>query len=791
MVFIPLYPNAQVKKWSNNSGTGIWTTAANWIPSGVPVSTDDVILDNTYVSGSYVLDLPQGITTIRSLGISPLQGQMIRLRLPSTNTNQPGFSITATSGDVLKIDSGGIFENSSGVSSSPSILIPATVRINNGGRYIHNNISTASAIVNNLSLVAGTELGIMEYAQGASNSLLSSGVTYNSLELSTTSNKTFNFSGNNSTIIRGNMIINNGVTLNALKNGNILVSGDLNLNGSFDFSPPSGGITERSLIFSGTNQYFTGNGNFTQGNNFRNVKVNTGSTLTLLRNVTLTNAVDSFIVDTAAILRMGNFILYGGGKFILFPRSTLSIGSQYGINNIGNNTGNIQTLGSRTFDSLSSYEYTGIGIQNTGNGLPGSVKKLIINKQDLSSCILTKNVQVNDTMSLQKGFLVSTHNAILQMTDTTKIASPESALNLLFTLPSIGHEKSFINGPVAWKINSTTAKWFPVGKVSGSDTLFAPVKLSKFNSTPVIDTVEYFHSSPTDENNVEYPPLDHISKLEYWSIHGSTTGSNNSDTVTLSWRTQSRVGNGIPVDWPTALNDLTISHYFDDDGNGPDPLRWNIEGSAPAFNTNGNTNNGLITGVIPVDLSSDFTLATKSPYNILPLNLRSFYATIQQPFIEIAWTTKDELNIAEYVIEKSLDGSNFHDIGSLPSEQSATVHNYIYYDPDPGNRWVYYRLKIRDLFSRVYLSSIIHIWSPKKGHILLYPNPAKNEIFISRADTSSIFHVEIVNSVGQIIINKIMTHPIERINIEYLRKGIYGIRFHSLPSTETQVFLKQ
>ena len=798
-IFIPfailhLYVEAQTKKWSNSSGNSLWNNALNWIPVGIPLSSDDVIFDNAYFYGSYVVDLPPGTTAtiIHTLTLSPNANNSIRLRLPITNTSQPGFVLSGTTGDVMQINKGGIFENSSGAPSSPSITISGSVRINNGGRYFHNTISTASSIVNHLSLVSGTESGVIEYGQVSSNSLLSSGVTYNSIELSTTSNKVFSFSGNSPTAIRGYFMIDSGVTFSSLKVGDLYIAGDLMIHGSFDLTPPTFGNAERSLIFNGSlNQNISGSGVFSQGINFRNLIVGRGAMVTLLRSLSVNNAADSIIIDTFSTIRMGTYIISGLSKFIGSPLATLSIGSSNGINAIGNNSGNIQTLGSRYFDTSGIYEYYSTGNQITGTGLPVVVKKLIINKADFSSVSLTNPVIITDTVSLQKGYISTTRTALLKLRDSTKIISPPSIFNSLLSLTNIGYEKSFINGPMMISVSSQSGKWFPVGKVVGIDTLFAPVKLNKFNNIPTIDTVEYNFGAHFDAANIASPPLDHISKIEYWDIHCNSDNTDCADTITLSWSNQSKVGNGNPSYSATALNDLTIAHYFDDDGPGPNPKRWNIDGGSAYFFTAGNVVNGMIRTLIPVSTSAAFTLGTKSPYNILPVHLIDFDGANRSTNNYIYWITDQDLTIQKYDIEKSNNGIDFYNIGSTNSRFSSTLTKYEYFDHSLIGSCSYYRLKIIDTHHHYYYSKTIILRNETRWRMEIYPNPVNQVLYVYLRVPSSTSSIEIVNMLGKVIRRQHVTQVVEKINIENLSTGMYSLRLTIQDQTFSQNFIKR
>ncbi|HSZ87428.1 MAG TPA: hypothetical protein VK787_15450 [Puia sp.] len=58
------------------------------------------------------------------------------------------------SGDALILNSGALLMNSTGVvSGGVGLAITNTFRINNGGRYVHNNVQANVSIVSQLSAV--------------------------------------------------------------------------------------------------------------------------------------------------------------------------------------------------------------------------------------------------------------------------------------------------------------------------------------------------------------------------------------------------------------------------------------------------------------------------------------------------------------------------------------------------------------------------------------------------------------------------------------------------------------
>ncbi|MCU0386937.1 MAG: hypothetical protein MUE38_12995 [Flavihumibacter sp.] len=132
------------KKWTGNGNTTYWNNPLNWEGETVPDSMDQVLLDNSFLAGSYEVILPDTGVVVQSLEISPTGTSFIRILLPVTNTvtsssGAPlprGFSTMGT-GYTLLLRKNAAFLNASGSSSGYAIRISDSIRIENGARYIH------------------------------------------------------------------------------------------------------------------------------------------------------------------------------------------------------------------------------------------------------------------------------------------------------------------------------------------------------------------------------------------------------------------------------------------------------------------------------------------------------------------------------------------------------------------------------------------------------------------------------------------------------------------------------
>lgn len=223
------------KKWSGDATTSNWTDADNWSPAGTPGVSDHVVLDNSIVTNDYTVDLPDGSagTEIATLHITPEAGKAITLHLPAGNTANPGLRISGP-GDALVIDEGGVFRNATGASVGSGFELTgggAHIRINNGGRYIHQTTRAhATAIVAKLSTATGTEHGVFEFdvPGAAAFSPSTSNRTYGTLVLSalTAGNRTYSMSGMSPLTVRGGLIIGDHVSLQSDMSGEMVVEGD-------------------------------------------------------------------------------------------------------------------------------------------------------------------------------------------------------------------------------------------------------------------------------------------------------------------------------------------------------------------------------------------------------------------------------------------------------------------------------------------------------------------------------------------------------------------------------------
>ena len=148
--------------------------------------------------------------------------------------------------------------------------------------------------------------------------------------------------------------------------------------------------------------------------------------------------------------------------------------------------------------------------------------------------------------------------------------------------------------------------------------------------------------------------------------------------------------------------------------------------------------------------------------SVVPVTFSNFTVGINDIIPVINWSTENELNTKYFVVEKSLDGFFFTEIGRLDaSGNSNTSRNYSYNDRESPvlNTPVYYRIAAVDFDNTKNYTSIKSITLKWAGNYIKYiiPNPAKAgnlvEIMLV-SERSCIADVRIVSYKGQILLNK-------------------------------------
>lgn len=177
-----------------------------------------------------------------------------------------------------------------------------------------------------------------------------------------------------------------------------------------------------------------------------------------------------------------------------------------------------------------------------------------------------------------------------------------------------------------------------------------------------------------------------------------------------------------------------------------------------------------------------FTSNCGAACSSLPIKLISFNAESIKDFNLLKWSTSTEINNDYFVIEVSTNMNDFIDIAHVNGAGNSNVElNYQFKDYSPLTDIMYYRLRQVDFDGKWSYSNIVAVKKINEGDVSIYPNPAKESLFIDVNsiidETYTINYINILGSVRKESIEIIEgTKTYQTNEFKNLTPGIYFIQ---------------
>jgi hypothetical protein len=117
---------------------------------------------------------------------------------------------------------------------------------------------------------------------------------------------------------------------------------------------------------------------------------------------------------------------------------------------------------------------------------------------------------------------------------------------------------------------------------------------------------------------------------------------------------------------------------------------------------------------------------------VVPVSLFSFKGMLSGDKVELTWITATEQNSKGFAVERSYNGTNFAEIGFVPSAgNSNTQRVYNYSDKDIARENNYYRLRQVDNDDKFEYSRVVLVKNPMRSYVFkVLNNPFNNYIDI-------------------------------------------------------------
>ncbi|MBK7666149.1 MAG: T9SS type A sorting domain-containing protein [Sphingobacteriaceae bacterium] len=186
---------------------------------------------------------------------------------------------------------------------------------------------------------------------------------------------------------------------------------------------------------------------------------------------------------------------------------------------------------------------------------------------------------------------------------------------------------------------------------------------------------------------------------------------------------------------------------------------------------------------------------------VLPVDLIYFKGwNIEKGINELEWFVAQEVNFDYYIVQRSLDGSYFTDIGQIKgSPSSKNEKTYNFYDKSYLQTLNYYRLKLVDKDGTYRYSDLIAVNTDKTNKFKvnkIFPNPTSSQLYMSvDAPTDTEVEYQVLDISGRVVAeNKqavSMGTTLLNVNLESLSEGIYYMRFVCGNETKVEKFSVQ
>lgn len=449
---------------------------------------------------------------------------------------------------------------------------------------------------------------------------------------------------------------------------------------------------------------------------------------------------------------------------------TIDANKTFDITSISGSAGNTKMMtitstsdGSSSFSNSGTFTprsgrvvFAGTSTQSVGGSSTTSFYDLKIN--NVSGVILSKAVNVTDSLLMTSGVLTTTSTNILTCTSSA--------------FANIGSSTSYVDGPMVHTLASASAKalYFPVGK-SGDyrPTILTPTHSS---ASSVTYRCEVVNSAAAALAYTLPGSLSSVSYMRYWLFTRAAVANFTSATIQLYYGSNDNI---------TDSSSLRVAQ-----GNG---AVWANHGGTGTAN-----GTGSITSSSFAFFNTVFTLGNAAGSGSLPVNLISFSAKNISGRTSLDWTTSSEINNDYFSVERSPDGINFSEIDRIRGAgNSTTLKEYHADDPDPLHGISYYRLRQTDFDGTTNYSLIRKVlFDDRTGHVyVLSEGASKGELnMLFSGMKNQRVNISLLGISGSIIrsSNVLLSTDYENIDLEIppLPPAVYLLHFESPAFTETK-----
>lgn len=270
-----------------------------------------------------------------------------------------------------------------------------------------------------------------------------------------------------------------------------------------------------------------------------------------------------------------------------------------------------------------------------------------------------------------------------------------------------------------------------------------------------------------------------INNIAVYGIH-SNIDTDCPTQFTVDWSTTiNTINSGVPPIPPAVFSLITPPP-----GAIPHDIFWNTY--EPAFSAP------------PVNKNLYNWMIQYSRNIALPITLKNFSAEFRDKRTMLEWTTSNENNAKEFVVERAGKNLQFSGIGRLAaSAMSNTDKNYTYVDAQPLQGINYYRLRLINLDNTSQYFEIRKVLAANDDKlVMLSANPLRNDIrFGIVLRTRDHLNISITDLNGRAVFKSSSTYPagMQEITLptSTLPSGTYFLQVRGATFTQTKKIVRQ
>jgi hypothetical protein len=226
----------------------------------------------------------------------------------------------------------------------------------------------------------------------------------------------------------------------------------------------------------------------------------------------------------------------------------------------------------------------------------------------------------------------------------------------------------------------------------------------------------------------------------------------------------------------------------------------NYDGSGPGMTLNAGSNYHLVFDGTRGSQCDFQILITRSPINpVLPARITAFEGYNEGRNNHLAWIAEAGADHAFFVVERSLDGTDFSEIGRLDEGGFADGEHFTFTDPFAPTGLGYYRIQSVDISGGTTRSEVVVITRESLGLELLElkPIPAQGHLTLAFSIVSDAQPVEL--SLTDLTGRQVLRHRWayaagtyeERLDLQGLAAGLYVLQLRQGAQRLTRRVVKQ